>query len=53
VQLVLLSFEPGEKRIDARKVVVRIAFDNEVSLLGGELPKRNIERNAVSASESL
>src|ERR1700676_4632493 len=52
VQLVFLSFEPGEKPIDASKVVVRIALDNEVSLLGGELPKRNIDRNAVSASES-
>src|SRR5579859_2824104 len=53
MQLVFLSFEPGEKRIDARKVVVRIALDDEVSLLGGELAERNIERNAASASESL
>ncbi len=53
VQLVFLSFEPGEKAIDARKVGVRIALNNEVSLLGGELAERNIERNAASASESL
>src|ERR1700731_325940 len=53
VQLVFLSFEPGEKAIDARKVVVRIALNNEVSLLGGELAERNIERNAASPRESL
>ena len=52
MQLVFLSFEPGEEALDSGESGVAIAFDDALSLFGSELPERHIQRNSARAGEA-
>ena len=53
VQLVFLALEPGEEAVDAGEIGVRLALDDGVALLGGELPEGHVQGNAARAGETL